>query len=116
MVFIQAQFDKAVWNIVARIPVGQIMSYGEIARFAGYPRHARMVSKAMSRSPVELPWYRVVRADKSIAFPKDSSVYQKQLKLLKNEGVLLVNGKVICPQVTEDLDKLIWGPDSGNEL
>ncbi len=59
------------------------MSYGEVARFAGYPRHSRMVSKAMSRSPDALPWYRVVRADLSIAFPKDSSAYQKQLKLLK---------------------------------
>lgn len=105
------QFDKAVWKVVCRIPPGQVMSYGEVARVAGYPRHIRMVSKAMSRSPDALPWYRVVRSDKSIAFPKDSLAYRKQLKLLKKEGVVLVNGKVICPQVTEDIDKLLWGPD-----
>ena len=88
------------------------MSYGEVARAAGYPRHARMVSKAMSRSATELPWYRVVRSDRTIAFEPGSEAYCKQQTLLENEGVQLINGKVVPPESDKnvDLDKLLWGP------
>ena len=55
MPVIQKQFDQAVWEVVAGIPAGQVMAYGEVARVAGYPRHARMVSQAMARCPDALP-------------------------------------------------------------
>jgi methylated-DNA-protein-cysteine methyltransferase-like protein len=64
----QAKFDQAIWKVVASIPAGQVMGYGEVAHAAGYPRHARMVSKAMSRSPEPLPWHRVVRSNRTLAF------------------------------------------------
>ena len=44
MSLFQAQFDEAVCKIISNIPLGQVMAYGEIAKAAGYPRHARMVS------------------------------------------------------------------------
>ena len=47
----QNKFDRAIWKVVSAIAPGSVMAYGEVARAAGYPRHARMVSKAMSRSP-----------------------------------------------------------------
>lgn len=105
-------FDKAIWQTVSRIASGQVMSYGEVARAAGYPRHARMVSKAMSRSAEPLPWYRVVRSDRTLAFEPGSDAYNKQQALLENEGVQFINGKVIAAESDEanDLDKLLWGP------
>lgn len=88
------------------------MSYGEVARAAGFPRHARMVSKAMSRSASELPWHRVVKSDRTLAFAPDSKAYNKQKGLLEKEGVQIINGKVIPLETNEtlDLDKLLWGP------
>lgn len=88
------------------------MSYGEVARAAGYPRHARMVSRAMSRSSEPLPWYRIVRADRTLAFETGSKPYLKQQALLAKEGVYLVAGKVIPLDSDEgkDLDELLWGP------
>jgi methylated-DNA-protein-cysteine methyltransferase-like protein len=56
MTYAQNAFDQAIWAIVTNVPPGRVMSYGEVARAAGYPRHARMVSKAMSRSTEPLPW------------------------------------------------------------
>lgn len=107
------KFDIAVWKIVSEIKPGHVMSYGEIARAAGFPRHARMVSKAMSRSPEQLPWYRVIRSDRSLAFAVGSEAYNKQKQLLEKEGIQFVNGKVITPEnkATNDLDKLLWGPE-----
>lgn len=90
------------------------MGYGEVAHAAGYPRHARMVSKAMTRSPEPLPWYRVVRSNRTLAFDVDGDAYKRQKKLLELEGVRVIDGKVIPVEVEEsdDLDRLLWGPDS----
>jgi len=108
----QNKFDKAVWEIVSSISSGRVMSYGEVARAAGRPRYARMVSKAMSRSVEQLPWYRVVRSNRTLAFEVGSEPYKKQQGLLEKEGVRFVSGKVIPldSDKAKDLDELLWGP------
>lgn len=108
----QSEFDKAVWRTVANIASGRVMSYGEVARAAGYPRHARMVSKAMGRCDKPLPWYRVVRSDRTLAFTPGGESYNKQRSLLEKEGVQFMNGKVVALASDEgkELDELIWGP------
>ncbi len=105
-------FDKAIWDIVSNIEPGHVMSYGEVARAAGYPRHARMVSKALRRSDAPLPWHRVVKSDRTLAFEVGSEAYNKQKTLLEKEGVQISNGKVVPLESDEavDLDKLLWGP------
>ena len=114
MPYSQKSFDEAIWKIVASIPAGQVMGYGEVARAAGFPRHSRMVSKAMSRSPTPLPWYRVVRSNRTLAFEPGSKPYLKQKGLLEKEGVQILKGKIIATAHREelDLDKLLWGPDN----
>lgn len=107
------KFDTAIWKIVSNIASGRVMGYGEVARAAGYPRHARMVSKAMSRSSVPLPWYRVVRSDRTLAFEAGSAAYNRQRGLLEKEGVQFVDGKAVPVDSGDekDLDELLWGPD-----
>ena len=107
----QNKFDQKIWRVVSQIKAGRVMAYGEVARAAGYPRHARMVSKAMARSPELLPWYRVVRSNRSLAFESGSDFYKKQAKLLEQEGVIIEHGKVIPVASDEDisLDELLWG-------
>lgn len=113
MSLFQARFDEAVWQIVANIPVGQVMAYGEIAKAAGFPRHSRMVGKAMGRSKVKLPWHRVIRSDGSLAFAVESQEYEMQKARLLGEGTLVLNGKVSAAKTEpDDLDALIWGPES----
>lgn len=113
----QNKFDAAIWKTVSSIAGGQVMSYGEVARASGYPRHARMVSKAMGRSAEPLPWYRVVRSDRTLAFKAGSEPYKKQQELLEKEGVKIIDGKVFPVDSDEDkndegkdLDELLWGP------
>jgi methylated-DNA-protein-cysteine methyltransferase related protein len=106
------QFDKAVWKTVSSIKSGRVMSYGQVARIAGYPRHARMVSKAMSRSVEPLPWHRVVKSDYTLAFEVGSEAYNKQKDLLEKEGAQFIDGKVVplFSDESKDLDELLWGP------
>ena len=112
MPFSQHTFDSAVWDAVSRIKAGEVRSYGEVARAAGYPGHARMVGKAMKRSTAPLPWHRVVRADRTLAFAIGSQLYNDQRALLEQEGVRIINGKVVLPEPGDeaDLDRLLWGP------
>ncbi|NOQ90265.1 MAG: methylated-DNA--[protein]-cysteine S-methyltransferase [Gammaproteobacteria bacterium] len=111
MVDTENKFDRAIWKTVSRIASGRVMSYGEVARVSGYPRHARMVSKAMSRSSGSLPWHRVVRSDRTLAFELDSESYRKQQSLLEKEGVQIVKGKAVPVDSDDDkdLDELLWG-------
>lgn len=90
------------------------MSYGQVARAAGYPRHSRMVSKAMGRSAEPLPWYRIIRSDRTLAFDVGSKPYNKQRSLLEKEGVRFIGGKVVPKDSDQNksLDELLWGPSA----
>ena len=109
----QRKFDTAIWRVVSSIASGRVMGYGEVARAAGYPRHARMVSRAMARSAEPLPWYRVVCSDRTLAFETGSDAYNRQRRLLENEGVHFVDDKVVPVDTDDDkdLDELLWGPE-----
>ncbi len=108
----RSKFDKAIWGTVSSIKHGRVMSYGQVARASGYPRHARMVSKAMSRSEEPLPWYRVIRSDYTLAFEEGGEAYNKQRSLLEKEGVRFIGKKVVPVETDDDagLDELLWGP------
>ncbi len=106
----QDKFDPRVWEVVASIPPGRVMGYGEVARAAGFPRYSRMVSASLGRSPEPLPWHRVVRSNRTLAFEPGSSAYREQSQLLKQEGVRFDGLKIIEVEADDSLDRILWGP------
>lgn len=58
-------FQQAVWKALCRVPYGKVVSYGELARQAGYPKAARAVGSAMNRNrlPLIVPCHRVVASN-----------------------------------------------------
>lgn len=75
-----------VLAVVERIPPGRVMSYGDVAEYAGL-RSARLVGSVLRRFGGEVPWHRVVMADGS---PKPFDIGgHEQLLLLADEGVPL---------------------------
>jgi len=50
-----------VLSVVASIPSGSVMAYGEVAAVLG-SRASRMVGQIMAYYGSEVPWWRVVRA------------------------------------------------------
>lgn len=56
----EVSFREAVYEIVASIPYGRVMTYGDIASLAGRPYAARQVGGLAHFGPTELPWHRVV--------------------------------------------------------
>lgn len=85
-------FFEQVYEIVARIPHGKVVTYGQIAQLLGHPRGARKVGWAMRRCPEELPWHRVVMADGKIA---GGGFAQRRREILELEEVIfLPDGRV----------------------
>lgn len=60
-----SNFETAIWEAMARIPFGETVSYGALAKQAGDPAAARAVGVACNRNPLPLivPCHRVVGAD-----------------------------------------------------
>lgn len=55
-------YAERVVDLVARIPEGKVLAYGDVARLIGR-RGPRYVGNVMSRYGADLPWWRVIRAD-----------------------------------------------------
>jgi methylated-DNA-protein-cysteine methyltransferase-like protein len=96
-------FFRRVYRLVARIPRGKVVTYGEIGRMLGRPSGARAVGWAMRQCPEGLPWYRVVNAKGQVSvgarYPDGKLVQQA---LLEEEGVTFdAAGRL-------DLDKHAW--------
>jgi len=54
-------FISAVLEVVNAIPVGRVMTYGDVAAALG-SRAARAVGQVMAHYGSDVPWWRVVRA------------------------------------------------------
>jgi methylated-DNA-[protein]-cysteine S-methyltransferase len=59
-----SQFYQSVWHELVRIPYGETITYGELARVVGKPGAARAVGAANGRNPIPIviPCHRVVAA------------------------------------------------------
>lgn len=97
--------------MVKKVPLGKVCSYGQIADLSGYPRQARIVSRALRSAAPEMliPWHRIVRSNGEIAFPCGSAAAQEQTARLQQEQVLVKQGKV-------DMKHYAWKPDLGELL
>ncbi len=94
-----ADVDEAVFDVVEQIPPGRVSTYGAIGRLVGVG--PRRVARALSSGGGAVPWFRVVRADGTVAEP----VRVEQLELLAGEGVPVRNGRV-------DLGAVAWPGDT----
>jgi methylated-DNA-protein-cysteine methyltransferase-like protein len=105
---------RRVWDVVAGIPRGCVLNYGEVARLAGLPGRARLVGRALGLAPrsMKLPWHRVVNAQGRISFRADGPKYREQRRRLEAEGVTFDDGAVDLEAHAphQALDRMLWGP------
>ncbi|RCW42831.1 O(6)-alkylguanine repair protein YbaZ [Halopolyspora algeriensis] len=80
---------EQVRSVVASIPPGRVLGYGDVAELAGL-RSARLVGRILAEDGADLPWYRVLRSDGTVA----EHIRHRQLEHLRAEGVLADNGRV----------------------
>jgi len=82
------QSTLSIIHAIKAIPKGKVSSYRDIALAAGLPNGARQVVRVLHSlsEKYELPWYRVIRSDGSIAL-KEGEGRELQISLLRAEGV-----------------------------
>jgi methylated-DNA-protein-cysteine methyltransferase related protein len=96
-------FKHRVYTLVAQIPEGKVMSYGQIAALAGNPQAARIVGGIAHFGDLDLPWQRVVKKDGGLAsgYPGGVQGHKEQLEA---EGIAISNDLKV------DINKVGWNP------
>jgi methylated-DNA-[protein]-cysteine S-methyltransferase len=88
-----AGFRRTVLEtLVAQVPWGETVSYGELASMAGKPRAARAAGSAMRNNPIPfvIPCHRVLAAGNKIGgYGGGANAIDLKRALLAREGVLI---------------------------
>jgi methylated-DNA-protein-cysteine methyltransferase related protein len=98
------KYRERVYALVRRIPPGRVMTYGQIAELLGDGYTARTVGFSMHSAPEGTPWHRVINAQGATSTGRVVLPYDKQQRLLEQEGVVF-NEKNRC-----DLQTFLWIP------
>ena len=79
---------QRILAVVDSIPRGRVASYGQVAREAGLPRHARLVGRVLASLPAgtKIPWHRVLNSAGRISLRPGPGA-SRQARRLTREGV-----------------------------
>lgn len=86
--------DSDVYDLLLKIPVGNVSTYGDLARTLGNPLASRMIGRILGKNPnpIRVPCHRIVMSDGKVggyAYGVD-----KKRDLLEKEGISITNGIV----------------------
>jgi O-6-methylguanine DNA methyltransferase len=87
---------KRIYEAVKKIPKGHVATYGKVAEMAGNAKMSRAVGNALHKNPdpEHIPCFRVVNAKGELAGAFAFGGEQTQAKLLEEDGVEVIDGKV----------------------
>lgn len=95
--FSSDELARQILEVIALIPYGKVASYGQVAKMAGLPKHARFVGYVLKNldDDVKIPWFRVINSQGKISLSKlnEKGENIQKLKLL-DEGIDILNDKV----------------------
>ncbi|HSE28990.1 MAG TPA: methylated-DNA--[protein]-cysteine S-methyltransferase [Candidatus Saccharimonadales bacterium] len=101
---VEISFSKKIYELVAKIPAGRLMTYGQVAALCGNPRAARQVGQVAHFGPVDLPWHRVVNREGKLASGWPGGIHIHR-QLLEQENV------VINDEYKANIKELLWWPE-----
>lgn len=85
-----ADRDRRIIDVIRSLREGEVVTYGDIATDAGYPKLSRLVGRLLATSDDDLPWWRVVNSTGRLVPGNES----EQSRLLRSEGVIVEAGRV----------------------
>ena len=101
-----SKYRERVYKIVREIPVGRVMTYGQIAEILGEGYTPRTVGYVMHGADTkETPWQRVINSQGACSTGKMTVPVNLQQQILEDEGVKF-NEKGRC-----DLKIYQWSPE-----
>lgn len=107
---VDAAFKQRVYDVVAQIPKGRVMTYGQIAALCGAAWAAWEVGQIAHTGPSGLPWQRVVNKQGGLAAGWPNGGKAAHAELLRYEGVEISDDYKI------DIGTLLWNPSQASPL
>ncbi len=101
---VDAEFKQRVYDLVAQIPEGRVMTYGQLAALCGAAWAAWEVGQIAHTGPTGLPWQRVVNKQGGLAAGWPNGGRAVHRALLEAEGV------VVSDDYKVDVGTLLWDP------
>src|SRR5215204_3630184 len=99
-------YRERVYEIVRQIPVGRVMTYGQLAEILGDGYTPRTVGYIMHGADTEnVPWQRVINSQGACSTGKMTMPVNLQQNMLEGEGVVF-NDRGKC-----DLKIYLWYPE-----
>jgi methylated-DNA-protein-cysteine methyltransferase related protein len=101
-------FKTQVLEVIAQIPEGHVMTYGQVARVTGKPRNPRQVGDILQGLHLETnhPWWRVINSSGRLSTYKVGTG-DLQKRLLEAEGIVIdTTGKI-------SLERYRWQVENG---
>jgi methylated-DNA-protein-cysteine methyltransferase related protein len=105
----ESVFRQRVEAVVAQIPLGRVMTYGQLAALCGNARAARIVGGIAHFGDPNLPWQRVVNKQGGLAagYPGGRSGHKQ---VLEAEGV------AVSDDYSVKVAALLWWPPGEKSL
>jgi methylated-DNA-protein-cysteine methyltransferase-like protein len=82
--------DRRIIDVIRALREGEVVTYGDIADVAGYPKLSRLVGRILATTKEDLPWWRVVNSVGRLVPGHE----REQAALLRVEGVRVSDGRV----------------------
>ena len=82
--------EQRIIDVIRALRDGEVVTYGDIAEDAGYPKMSRLVGRVLATTDEELPWWRVVNSVGRLVPGHE----REQAAQLRSEGVKVSDGKV----------------------
>ena len=99
------EFKESIYALVAQIPEGRVMTYGQVAAVCGYPGKGWEVGQIAHYGPPDLPWQRVVNKQGGLARGYTWGGLEGHKEHLEAEGIK------VSKDYQVDVEKLLWNPD-----
>lgn len=107
---VDSEFAGRVYELVAQIPQGRVMTYGQVAAYCGAAWAAWEVGQIAHTGPADLPWQRVVNKQGGLAAGWPGGGKAAHAERLRADGV------AVSEEYTIDIGKLLWNPSQTNLL
>lgn len=95
-------FSEKCYSILRKVPRGKVTTYSAIAHSLGTKAY-RAVGNAMNKNPYapRVPCHRVISSDGTLG--GFATGVAKKIKMLKAEGIIILNGKVDQKQIIKKI-------------
>lgn len=92
----KSAFAEAVYDVVRQVPDGMVVTYGQVARLAGYPGAARAVGNALhvNPDPDYTPCFRVVNSKGCLSSCFGFGGINEHRRRLEEDGIEVINYRV----------------------